>query len=279
MVTLQLTDTHFDEVVDPVQVDGINAYNVRIAEMRLKRWVEKSIALARDYVKGVDLEGVVVLATGDILSGDIHAELKETNERPLYVAADHWIGQLIAALNVLADEFGKVHVAAVVGNHGRSTVKPVFKNRAQSNIEWLLWKSVARHFAADNRISFQVSDAMDATVQVYNTRYLITHGDQFKGGSGISGALAPLMLGQHRKSVRQMATGNPMDVLVLGHFHQYFHLPGLVMGGSMKGLDEFAFGINVRPEVPQQAFWITTPKHGITIAAPLFVSDRAAEGW
>jgi hypothetical protein len=33
-LNLLLTDTHFDEVVDPAQIDGLNAYNREIAVMR-----------------------------------------------------------------------------------------------------------------------------------------------------------------------------------------------------------------------------------------------------
>jgi hypothetical protein len=279
IITAQLTDTHFDEVVKAEEVGFMNAYNREIAEKRLKRWVEKVIVLARDFVAGVDIEGIFIPATGDLLSGDIHAELKESNEDLLYASADHWINQLISAIKTYADEFGKVHVAAVVGNHGRSTLKPVFKGRAKSNIEWLMWRQVARYFDADERVTIQVSDSMDLTVPVYNTNYLLTHGDQFHGGSGISGAMAPLMLGQHRKTVRQMAANDPMDFMVIGHWHQYLTLPGVIMGGSMKGYDEYAFGHNLRPEKAQQAFWVTSPEYGPTIHAPVHVQKRSDEGW
>ncbi|TAL46212.1 MAG: hypothetical protein EPN91_00740 [Salinibacterium sp.] len=280
IVTLQLSDTHFDEVVRPEQVEYINAYDRHIAELRLRRWVEKAIVLARDYVAGVELEGVFVLATGDIFSGDIHEELKETNADTLYGSVVHWIEQLSAAIHLLADEFGRVHIGAVVGNHGRDTKKPRYKLRAQSNIEWLLWKMIAREFAQDTRVTFQIGDGMDLTVRIYDTNYLITHGDEFKGGSGIQGARAPLALGQHRTTVRQMATDHPLDYMVVGHFHQYQPpSQGLVMGGSLKGYDEFAYGKRFRPEPAQQAFWITTPERGPTIAAPIAVQDRKSEGW
>lgn len=279
IVTAQLTDTHFDEVVKPEEVGYINAYNREIAEKRLQRWVEKVIVLARDFVSGVDIKGIFIPATGDLLSGNIHEELKETNEDLLYASADFWIDRIIAAIKAFADEFGQVHIAAVVGNHGRSTIKPVFKGRAKSNIEWLIWRQIARYFELDERVTVQVSDGMDLSVQIYDTNYLLTHGDQFRGGSGISGAMAPLMLGQHRKAVRQMSTEEPMDIMVMGHFHQYLQLPGLIVGGSMKGYDEFAFGHNLRPEMAQQAFWVTSPEYGPTIHAPVHVQKRENEGW
>lgn len=279
IVVAQFTDAHFDETVRPDEVGYINAYNREIAEIRLQRWVEKVIVLSRDYVAGVDVKGLFIPATGDLLSGDIHQELRETNADILYASADHWIDRLIAAVNTFEGEFNNVHIAAVVGNHGRSTMKPVFKGRARSNIEWLIWRQVARHFQNDENVTIQVADSMDLSVQIYNTRYLLTHGDQFKGGSGISGAYSPLMLGQHRKSLRQSATDEPMDWMILGHFHQYFHIPGLIVGGSMKGYDEYAYGLNLRPEPAQQAFWVTTPEHGPTIHAPVFLQDRESEGW
>lgn len=280
IVTLQLTDTHFDEVVRPEQVAFLNAYDRPIAEQRLRRWVEKSIVLARDYMAGVEYDGCAVLATGDLMSGNIHSELKESNVSTLYEGAIHWVGQLSSAISALADEWGKLHIGAVVGNHGRDSHKPVYKDRAKSNIEWLMWRMLAREFANDERVTFQVSDSMDLTVRLYNTTYLLTHGDEFRGGSGISGAKAPLMLGQHRTIMRQMASTDPIDYMVVGHFHT-LQLPsqGMVLGGSMKGYDEYAFGKRFRPEPAQQAFWLTSAEHGPTISAPVFLQERSAEGW
>lgn len=279
MAVAQLTDTHFDEVVRPEEILGINAYNRSIAERRLRVWTEKIQELVRGYVKGVEIDGLAILATGDLLSGDIHAELKQSNEDHLYASVIHWVEQLIAAIETLADEFGVVHVSAVVGNHGRSTIKPVFKGRAHSNIEWLLWRVVAGRLAHDSRITFMVSDSMDLPVRLYETNHVLTHGDQFHGGTGIAGVFSPLMLGYHRKGQRQSSAGIPMDIMVMGHFHQYLTLPGVIVGGSMKGYDEYAFGLNLRPEEAKQALWITTPEHGPTVHIPVLLQDRLAEGW
>src|SRR5258708_2856176 len=68
-LTLHITDTHFDEIVDPHQIDGINAYNREIAELRLRRCLEKVIWLARHYLNGVTYDGIAVLLGGDIFSG------------------------------------------------------------------------------------------------------------------------------------------------------------------------------------------------------------------
>ena len=279
IVSLVLSDTHFDEVVRPEQIDFLNAYNRGIAEQRTRAAFEKTIVLARDYVKGIDYDGAALFLTGDLLSGNIHDELKQTNEGTLFEAVEHWLDPLIAGITMLADDFGKLVVPCVVGNHGRMTRKPVAKNRAQDNVEWLVYKALERHFRGDERVTFMVSDAADVTVPLYATTFLATHGDQFRGGSGISGAMAPLLLGQHRKTRRQMAAGKPFDWLVMGHWHQYMSGKGLIVSGSMKGYDEYAFVSNFVPEPPQLAWWITTPENGVTISAPVLPADREAEGW
>lgn len=280
ILTLQLSDTHFDEVVAPEQVYGYNAYNRTIGLMRLQALARKTVIMGRDYFAGVDYEGVVVLATGDIFSGDIHEELARTNQTSLYASCVYWVGRMVAFLTELADEFGPVHLAAAVGNHGRNSHKPVYKNRAFNNIEWLFWHWVADKLVDDDRFTFDISDSLQALVQVYDTRYSIEHGDEFKGGDGQVGALGPLKRGQLRAATQRIAMEQPLDWMVVGHFHQYMPpSQGLIMGGSLKGYDEYAAGKHLRPEQPQQGLWVTTPERGPTVFAPVQPMDRKAEGW
>lgn len=279
--TLLVTDVHWDEVVRPEQIDGINAYNRRIAEARLQRGFEGAITTCRDRFKGYSYEGFVVALGGDVLSGLIHEELRETNEAAIMESVLGVLDPLEAGLRLLAKEFGHVDVEAVVGNHGRRTQKPVFKNRAQDNFDWLVYKIIERDFRGSKNIAVRVSDAMDAQYALYSTRYLLTHGDQFKGGSGISAALAPLMLGSHRKTKRQAAAGKPYDIMVMGHLHQKLSLEdkGLIVGPCPKGFDEYAYGNNFDPSPPAFALWLTTPTGVTTGVQSILVQDRAAENW
>lgn len=68
MLMVMLSDTHFDEVVLPDEVDGLNAYNRQIAVLRLQKWTESVIKLARHYLAGMDYDGITVLLGGDIFS-------------------------------------------------------------------------------------------------------------------------------------------------------------------------------------------------------------------
>jgi hypothetical protein len=278
-LVVMLSDTHFDEVVRPDEVGGLNAYNRHIAELRLKTWCENVIKMARDYLSGVTYDGVVVLLGGDLLSGDIHDELKETNEDTILSSLLHWSERLGAALTMLADEFGKVHVAAVPGNHGRLTRKPRAKLRAKTNLDWLLAKMLERHFTVDKRFTFQIDDGADTLITIYEWGHLLTHGDQASGGGGIGGIWPAIMRLRARKAQRAMAVDQRFDTLWMGHWHQLIMTPGLVVNGSLKSVDEYAFIGNFGYEPAQQALAIVTPEHNVTWQCPVFVTDRKKEKW
>jgi hypothetical protein len=159
----------------------------------------------------------------------------------------------------------------VVGNHGRNSYKPIAKNRAQDNFDWLLYHLLARDLKGLKNITWNISEAADTMHTIYETRFCYSHGDQFRGGGGISGLLSPLMIGAHRKHKRQAAVRKPFDWLVLGHWHQYSVFKGIIVNGSLKGYDEYAAVNNFDFEPPQQAYFLTQPRWGITISGPVHV--------
>lgn len=279
IANLLLSDLHLDEQVFPAQMGGVNAYNREIAVRRLRATVDNTLAIAFDYIAGVKCDGLTLWLGGDVFSGNIHEELKQTNAAPIMASFDYWVDPMVAAIKLLADAFGKVHVPGCVGNHGRNTHRPVMKNRVEDNFDWLFYRVLARELRGDKRITWQLPVTADVSLTHYGHHYLLTHGDQFRGGSGISGIQTPLALGAYRKSRRQQAVDDPFDTMLLGHFHQYMTLPGIIVNGSLKGYDEYASISNFGFEVPQQAFWITTPERGPGFHVAIQPSNPKAEGW
>lgn len=278
--SLMLSDLHLDEVVNPSEVEGLNAYDRDIAELRLERVFKKAIETSRDYLSGVKYDGAYLFLGGDMISGWIHEELSETNADTVPGTVDYWLDPLASGIGMMADHFGKLHISGVVGNHGRVTKKPRAKKRVRDNIDWLIYRMLMRDFRNDSRVTWQVPESADCMVKIYDTNFLMTHGDQFRGGSGIAGALSPLFLGQHRKARRQMILDRPFDHLVMGHWHMYWAGRGLLVNGSTKGIDEYAYQGNFDYDPPKQAMWLTTPEHGVTMSWPIFAqADRKKEGW
>lgn len=272
--TALFSDWHFDEVVNPAQINYVNEYNRPIAEKRLENFFHNTIELSTDYLQGLKYEGLVLPISGDIFSGIIHEELVETNAATIFESMLFWAEPMCAGIRLLRDAFGRVFVPSVVGNHGRYHRKPRAKNRAQDNFDWFFAHLLRKLLADEKGISFMISEAADVTYNVFSTVYLSTHGDQFKGGSGIAGLLSPLMIGDARKRKREAAINRPYHFMHMGHWHQLGHVKGLIINGSGKGYDEYAMVSNFDYEPPQQAFWITDPIHGKTIDAPIHLIGK-----
>ena len=271
--TLFASDWHFGEVVRPAEIGGVNEYNMALSKERARTFINVAIDLLRNHLRG-KYPGVVFALGGDMLSGDIHEELSETNEVPTMPALLELVGVLAWCIRTLADEFGNVFVPCVTGNHGRTSRKPRAKRRNHTNFDWLLYQLLQRYFENDKRVTFLIPEGPDAYFMVHNTRYLLTHGDQFRGGDGMIGALGPISRGDKKKRARNGQTDRAFDVMMLGHWHSYIHLTRFVVNGSLKGYDEYADANNFDIEQAQQAMWITHPQHGITFRMPIFVQRK-----
>lgn len=267
------SDWHWGEVVDPGQINNVNAYNIEIAHRRARRLVERTIYLLRSHVVKPEYPGIVVCLGGDMVTGDIHDELTETNDAPIMPTVVDLFGVLTWALRTLADEFGRVFVVGVTGNHGRITKKPRNKNRNFTNFDWLLYRFLMEAFDGDARVSFMVPNGPDALFRVYGVRYLLTHGDQTKGGDGIIGPIGPITRGHKRKAARNSAIDLAYDVMLCGHWHTEFHSARTIVNGTLKGYDEYANAQNFDFEPPRQLLWLTHPEHGITLRMTVHLDD------
>ena len=271
--TLFASDWHWAEVVDPTQIGGVNEYNLAIAHKRAYRMVEVAIDLLNNHMVNPKYPGIVFALGGDMVSGDIHEELQATNEKEIMAAVTDLYGVLVTCIKTLADHFGRVFVPCVSGNHGRNTHKIRAKGRNYTSFDWLLYCFLAKEFEGDKRVTFLIPNGPDALYKVYGTRYLLTHGDQFRGGDGMIGALGPIIRGDHKKRSRQTQIGASYDVMLLGHWHQLIQLQRLIVNGSLKGYDEYANANNFGYEPPRQALWITHPEQGITFSMPVNVEE------
>lgn len=272
---LFLSDLHLDEVVDGSQMYAYNAYDREIATERLKFTFEYAVELLKKKLVGNKYDGAVVVLGGDILSGNIHEELTESNDARINQSIIYWADKLASGVEMMANEFGRVFVPCVTGNHGRMHKKPRAKNRAFDNFEWLIYQMMAKHFRGDKRVSFLIPDGPDAHFSIYNTKFLLTHGDSFSGGNGVSGIFTAVKLGVLRKRQQCQQIGKPFDIALVGHFHQYIHGNEFIVNGSMKGYDEYAHSKAFPPERPQQALFLVHKQYGVTIRMPVLCDAYA----
>lgn len=269
--TLFASDWHWGEVIDPSQIGGVNSYDLEEANHRAQTMVEKSITLL-DMVGG-EYPGIVFALGGDLMSGNIHQELANTNDAEIMPTFLNLYERLIWCISTLADKYDRVFVPVVTGNHSRTTHKIQHKERTFTNYDWLMGCLLAKYFENDDRIEFQIPNGPDALFSIYGTRYLLTHGDSFRGGDGLIGFLGPLTRGDHKKRSRNNQIDMGYDVMVVGHFHQLHQSQRLIANGSLCGYNEFAYNNNFGYEVPRQALWLTHRDHGIIMSMAVNVSE------
>lgn len=272
--TLLASDWHWGEVVDPAQIGGVNEYSLKTAHDRAKRMINNTIDLLNNHMVNPSYPGIVFALGGDMITGDIHEELVATNEREVMpTVVDLW-GVLAWCIETLADKFGRVFVPCVSGNHGRNTKKIRAKGRNFTSFDWLLYTFLAKRFESDARVTFYIPDGADALYSVYGHRYLLTHGDQFRGGDALIGPLGPIVRGDHRKRARNMQINADYDTIVMGHWHQLMQTQKFIVNGSLIGYNEYAYNNNYGFEPPRQALWITHPERGITFHMPVQVDGK-----
>lgn len=274
--TLVISDIHYGETVDKGEAYG-NKFNRQIARRRLGRVIWGALDLIRHHMVGEPPSTVVVPLLGDIVTGEIHDELAKTNDGELLPALPEAVDLLFTAVTTIAEQTGaNVVVPCAAGNHGRNTKRVEAKRFTATNFDWLIYVLLERQIANSKwagKIVVTADPSNEARWKVYDHSYLGLHGHDLgvKGGDGIIGAIGPIMRGRMKVLAQQRAVGYGVDTLVLGHWHQYLTLPGLVVNGSIKGYDEFAARVlRAPPAPPIQALWYTHPDRGITCHWPVF---------
>lgn len=271
------SDWHLGETVNREEVAGVNEFNRTIAEARVKRLLGATIDLCFNHRPEPKFPGVVVCIAGDMITGDIHEELRLTNDMTPQESVLLLRDVLVWALDLLAKNFGRVFAVFVPGNHGRGTLRPMFKRHVRTSHEWLAMQMVERHFAADQRFTFLVPPEADAYFRVYNHRFFLTHGDMIgvKGGDGIIGSLGPIMRGSFKLRNSESQIGRQFDTLLMGHWHNYIALRGLVVNGSLIGYNEYARKqLRAVWQPPIQALMFVHPRRGLIDVKDIVLDDQ-----
>lgn len=262
---LVTSDFQWGEVIDGENMDGINAYDVETARRRYRTLVEKTVDIALEHLVKNRYDGLVYLRLGDMVSGDIHDELRRTNELsgvtavPSLVDAESW------GLSRLADAFGRVHVVSVPGNHGRTTLKPPSKH-VEENYDWLASCLLEMRFRGDARLTWQTPRSTDAVFEVQGRKFLATHGDNIgtRGGQGFVGPIAPISRGATQTMREYSARGIHVSKMFIGHYHTAFDFGRGWANGSLPGYSEYARANRMVPEPPTQWLIFFHPKYGAT---------------
>ena len=267
-LVLLFSDQHIGEVVSVKETDGFGGYDFDTFVARTELMVDKVLSIRNRLTAGggYRLDHLVIAALGDAVSGNIHDELRETNDPPITEAVIE--GGMICAqmTRELAREFATIDVLGVVGNHGRLTRKPAGGKRKYDNWDRVLYHTWEGANREQTNVSFQIPRSPRLLHNIRGHQFLFMHGDSIRGSLGIP--WYGVTRADHRLSTLYGSRGDFYTYLCIGHFHDATAL-GRVKGrvfinGTVKGGDEYALNSLHTSGDPEQMLLGVDEEHGVT---------------
>jgi hypothetical protein len=259
------SDWHVEEVISASSTNGLNQFNLQVADERIKRFFSASIRLTEIERNGADIPDCILWLGGDLMSGYIHEELQETNELSPTETILWLKSRLEEGIALVRKNFKRTMVVCNYGNHGRTTKKPRHATGFQNSYEWLLYSILSQQINGED-ISWQVADSYLSFVNVYGKTLRFHHGDGLKYQGGIGGLTIPT-----EKAISSWNKAKVADLDVFGHWHTQQQNPKWVSNGSLIGYNAYAVSIKASFEPPQQTFFLFDRARGRTITAPIIL--------
>ncbi len=267
---IALSDWHFEETVDPETINGLNNYNLEIAEARWFTCIQNAMRLVAMDRKHSTIDEAVVWLGGDFITGYIHEEMQQVNSLSPVMAIRFAKKHIIAALEFMLKHgrFTRITVVCNYGNHGRTDKKKIISVGYRNSYEWAMYCDIADYFAqkGEERIDMRIPRGFLEYAVILGYTWRFMHGDYIRYQGGIGGLTIPLVKALHRYDTQRYA-----DYTILGHFHtRIMATARCYVNGSGIGYNAYAQSIGAPPEAPVQSYILVDQARGVTIMAPIF---------
>lgn len=257
------SDWHVEETVDPKTVNGLNSYNLDIAQQRVRAFFQKVVRLTEIQRSGTKIDTLVLALLGDLMTGYIHEELREGNGlSPTETIL--WLQDEIAAgLSLLEPCFEQIIIPCSWGNHGRTTIKPRHATGAKNSYEWMLYHVLRKQMP---QFDWRISNGYHNYLEVDGRMIRFHHGDDLKYQGGVGGLTIPV-----EKAIAQWNKAIHADLDIFGHWHQSQQNPKWISNASLIGHNGYAIAIKAGYEPPSQTFFLMDAKRGRTVTCPIYL--------
>lgn len=278
VVTMLFTDLHMGEVISSDEILGLNAYDPGIAALRAQRFFQAACEVGPRWASDTSCQGLFLALGGDLISGDIHEELRITNGLTGHEQVRETVRLLVSGIRLALTAYPRVHVASVPGNHARTTIKPTAKLYSRLSYDTLIAQMVADAFTGDERVTFQIGASNDAVIPVLGRTVFLTHGDKMGtgGGQGFAGPILPIVRGTKKVEAQQARAQRRPDVIMHGHYHTSANPGSVFANGSFPGYSEYGNGLRASLEPPQQWLFLMHEKWGVRERAEIKLEKPAA---
>jgi len=275
IVLQHISDIQYGEVIDYEAMDGVNSYDLDIADARIARYFKTTNRLMTELWQGKPAEKIILLLNGDMVSGALHHELDRTDALRPTEAAKTVSEQLAGGIRLQRASGFEVEVICTPGNHGRMTIKPESKGHVLQNYDTLVGMFIEMMFRGDPGVSVRYSKSVDALFTVFEFPCLVTHGDRMgsRGGQGFLGATATILRGHHKLMADYAARGIHLYKIYTGHFHT----PAVTVHGfannCMAGASEYSRDGRMTVTPASQDYQVFHEDHGVIENRQIMVGD------
>jgi len=267
VAVMRISDGHLGAVQFADEIEGFNEFNPEICRKR-------QVDYAQRFCKWVDItrgayqvDEVAVIVTGDLISGDIHDELRVTNAFPTPVQCVKAAEVLVEQMRIVSRAFSKVTVHFLVeDNHARLTKKPQAKEAGYNSFNYVVGKIAEIYLSKIRNIEFNIYPQYEKVISVLNRNYLISHGHGIRGWMGIPWYSIERHVGKESKARLQIimddiskAKSIGFHKFIFGHYHTYFETDLYSCCPSVSGTDAYDHKSG-RHADPGQSGWIVHPK-------------------
>ena len=269
----QNSDWHTGEVQDNDEVEGFNEYNPEVQDKRIERLDRVTLDWVTYHRHSYIVEDLHVLATGDMISGDIHRELSVTNAYPVPVQVVEAAKKFAKSVAFKSQHFNKVIVHYITDdNHSRLTIKPQMKDGGKNSFNYLVGILAEQYLSKYSNVEFNIYPLHEKVVEVGGRRYLIAHGADIKGWMGVPWYSIERKLGREAKARMEIAMNEigteqtrmkeiGFHKYIFGHWHTNFDSDSYACSASLSGTSAYDHAAG-RYSLPGQPVWMVSAKHG-----------------
>lgn len=238
-------------------------FNSRVARERVQKMLKATVKIVNLHRNAYPIKTINLFLLGDFIQSERVgylvdlSELEGTLMEQVYGQAVPLLTSYIAEIS---KHFEKVNIYCVRGNHGKG------ERGSSDKTNWddVIYYTLAIEFRENERVKIKIAKEFYQFVKISNTKFLLAHGDQVRGGSYAIPLYALL------QRMLRWATAMPgeWDVLCVGHWHNFAFLEQnnqfLIVNGTLVSDDEYVrktYGWN---SSTSQILFSVHPRKGIT---------------
>lgn len=282
-MVLDIGDIHWGDKVTPETIMYLGDYDRNMARARIAYLIKEAL-LIKKHIVGHRFDKINIHLLGDIVSGYIHDELRQSGDGKII----DWVVEAALCLSLaildLAREFPIVEVYGVAGNHARLDKRLNFKEDAFNNWDYMVYMHMSALLANQPNVKLHFPRSYFVLADVNGFKSLLIHGQFINGYNSLpyygvvrtATNLSDLINLQHivrnvygfsNEDIAHILS-NSFRYIEMGHFHTSSILctssVEIIMNGSVVGNSEYNTTKMALGQDPKQWLLLAHPERGYT---------------